>query len=249
MKNRKEKFSGIAGLFEASQLRTYFINYIYFILGVELLILLMTYFGSMRSGTFPVEFYFLTAFTVPLAITILMGILVVSINKFLFGENQSAGDPQAGTAVPGKPVHSGKKLAAEGISNMPVLLHAALLIGAAFFFYRLDDITGFILHVGGTTGKYLLISVIAASAGIALFGVAWLLIGYRLRRKEMDQFHRYRQDAMERLGLLILDDSTVIDREGRVLAEKASSIGSDRQKIAAAAALPWPSGQDRHPSN
>ena len=67
-KKPKSDFVGIAGLFEASQIKKYFINYVYFMVGVEVLILWLTFLGNMGSQ-FPVKFYFLMAFSIPLALS------------------------------------------------------------------------------------------------------------------------------------------------------------------------------------
>ena len=219
-KQPKSDFVGIAGLFEASQIKKYFINYVYFMIAVEVLILWLTFLGNM-GGQFPVKFYFLMAFSIPLALTFLLGIFVIAFNKFVFGKNPieeglAESDPETAkeSLLPKQSIYL------QHVWRLPLFVKIALLIAVAILFYKMDAIINFAVSFGEQTARYLMIAAGAVLAGAFLFSLVWIIASYRLRKKYMQYQYQYKKEVMEQLGLLVLNDDTVIDKEGHTVSEK-----------------------------
>ena len=216
----KNNFVGIASLFEASQVRKYFLYYVYFMVGVEVLILWLTFLGTMGEN-FPVKFYFLMAFTIPLALTFLLGVFIVAFNKFIFGRNPieediSNLDSDAENETP----LSRQSIYLQHVWRLPLFLKMALLIAVAFLLYKLEAIVNFFISFGEQTARYLMIAAGVVLAGAFIFSIVWIIASYRLRKKYMEYQYQYKKDVMDQLGLLVLDDNTVIDKKGQPLSDK-----------------------------
>jgi hypothetical protein len=66
--------------------------------------------------------------------------------------------------------------------------------------------------------------------GIAiLLWLLWLFVNYRLNRQQMQYEYKYKNDVMDKLGLLILDDNTVIDRKGKIIAQPESLVYEEQE--------------------
>lgn len=89
-KPKNGKFVGIASLFNADQLKTYFMAYIHFMVVVEIILFLIMFLASLGpgKGPFPIRFYFFLSFTVPIAITFLLGLFILAFNKYIFGKDE-----------------------------------------------------------------------------------------------------------------------------------------------------------------
>jgi hypothetical protein len=55
-----------------------------------------------------------------------------------------------------------------------------------------------------------------------------MMLNYKLRKKTMEYQYRYRRDVIEHTGMIILDDRTVIDRDGNVMS--STSLPEDTRK-------------------
>jgi uncharacterized membrane protein len=219
-KQPKSDFVGIAGLFDASQIKKYFINYVYFMVAVEVLILWLTFLGNM-GGPFPVKFYFLMAFSIPLALTFLLGIFIISFNKFVFGKNPieedlDESDPESAkeSILPKQSIYL------QHVWRLPLFLKIALLIVVALLVYKMEAIINFAVSFGEQTAWYLMMAAGAVLAGAFLFSLVWIIASYRLRKKYMQYQYQYKKDVMEQLGLLVLNDDTVIDKKGHTVSDK-----------------------------
>ena len=53
-----------------------------------------------------------------------------------------------------------------------------------------------------------------------IFGIAWIVSNYKLSKNQMEHEYRYRNDVMEKLGFLIMEDDTVIDKNGKLISQK-----------------------------
>lgn len=218
-----ERFVGIARLFDEIQLKSFFLNYLYFIVAIEILIFLVSFVGNMGpdKGPFPWKLYFYASFIIPVAITFLLGIFVLAFNKFFFGINPAGEDADDGQVEEGDHKKHFLKVSAylTNMRQVPFLPILFLIIAGSMLFYKLDDIFLFIVNAGEKALSYLVIG-----AGI-LLGIAimlwllWLFVNYRLNRQHMHYEYKYKSDVMEKLGLLVLDDNTVIDKDGKVLSQ------------------------------
>ncbi|MBC2745372.1 MAG: hypothetical protein HGJ93_20750, partial [Desulfosarcina sp.] len=77
--DKKEKHTGLASLFDGVELKSFFINYLWFIVAVEILIFLVSFLGNLGpdKGPFPWKFYFYVSFITPVAITFLLGVFTL----------------------------------------------------------------------------------------------------------------------------------------------------------------------------
>src|SRR5210317_577601 len=98
--DKKDNQSGLATLFDGVELKSFFINYLWFIIAVEIVIFLVSFLGNLGpdKGPFPWKFYFYVSFVTPVAITFLLGVFILAFNQFIFGNVTTAGeDGGAGT--------------------------------------------------------------------------------------------------------------------------------------------------------
>jgi len=228
IEKEKKEYVGIAKLFDSGQLKAYFINYLHFIVIVEIIIFIASCVGYLRADgiSFSWKFYFSVAFTVPIVITFLLGIFILAFNRYLYGKNP--GDPlSSDTAVSAV----SKKQAAitwntflNFSRSIPFLFLLFLLIAGSIILYQTDTIFLFVANAGEKVVRYFLICAGVALAAAIIIGVVWLVVNYKLRKKQMDQQFQYKNDVMERLGMMIMDDNTVIDRQGKVISVEHAQI-------------------------
>ncbi len=208
------KTYGIASLFDREELRTSFVSYIYIIIGIELIIFVVMLVVSvgMAKEPFPWKTFLIAAFTIPVAITFLAGIVILSFNSFLFG-SRSAADAKA-QEQPSENDNSYLLKANYLIDNLhkvPIMLTLFIIIITALAIYKLDDILMVVFATGERLFKYILIAAGVVLLIGTLIAYTWLIMNYKLRKKHLDGQIKYRQAAMERMGLVLPDDKTDID--------------------------------------
>jgi hypothetical protein len=233
MKNSAEpsarSLRGIASLFDDFERKELFKKYLFFLIWVEVLILAACWVYQLGDGAydhngpvdpaFPWKTYFLVAFLAPVAITFLMGMVIVGFNKY-FAEDEAredadmakmAGDPgEIGTGRLAR-IHR----VVSWVQKLPFLALLLLLCVCAVIFYKLDAIVGFVSNVGEKTVKILLFSGLGLLGVVSLFLLLLIVLNYRLRKKSME--YQYRSEVAERFGLVILEDMTVLNRDGKLL--------------------------------
>ncbi|MGA6927324.1 MAG: hypothetical protein WBY88_16665 [Desulfosarcina sp.] len=231
--DKREKHSGLASLFDGVELKSFFINYLWFIIAVEILIFLVSFLGNLgpEKGPFPWKFYFYVSFIAPVAITFLLGVFILAFNQFIFGNTPASGeDGGHGTdADDNRSKLFQFNLFLTHMKKVPFLPLLFALVACAVLFYKLDAIFLFIFNAGE---KMVTISLIACGvllvAGL-IFGIAWIVSNYKLSRRHMEHEYRYRNDVMEKLGFLIMEDDTVIDKNGKLISQKHLSLPEPRQ--------------------
>jgi hypothetical protein len=228
---QKAAQSGLGAFFEGRELKTFFSNYLMTIAIIEGLIFLVAFISGLSSpeSTFPWKAFIFASFAAPLALTFIFAVVVQTFNRYLLHTEhpaelapQTERSPEQGRA--------GRFLAL--IQQVPFLLSLLLLLVACWIGYNMDAIMAFVARAGESTARYLLITLglVVGVAGMSI--LTWLGLSYRLRRKKIEQQQKYRQEVMERLGLVILEDNTVLDRQGRPvhrpqMQDRAKSQDSD----------------------
>ncbi|OHB27780.1 MAG: hypothetical protein A2X84_10450 [Desulfuromonadaceae bacterium GWC2_58_13] len=217
----EEKLKGIANLFEKAELKSFILNYLIILVVVEGLIFFVCFIVNLSAAeaSFPWRPYIFAAFIAPVAITFMFGVVVLFFNKYLYEYSHTPSKDLVGF---GGDLSSPSKLqmALHITRQVPFLLGLLMLVVAAGIIYKIDDILIFIGHAGERAAFYLLVSLGVLLAVAAVFGMVWMYLSYRLRREKLNHQYQYRRDVAERLGLVILDDNSVFDREGK-------SIGLD----------------------
>lgn len=238
----EEKLKGIANLFEKAELKSFILNYLIILMVVEGLIFFVSFVVHLTSpdAGFPWRPYVFASFIAPVAITFMFGVVILFFNKYMYEYSHASSKELAGF---GGDLSSPSKLqmALNITRQVPFLLGLLILVLASGIIYKIDDILIFIGHAGERAAFYLLLGLGVILAVAAIFAMVWMYLSYKLRREKLNHQYQYRRDVAERLGLVILDDNSVFDREGK-------SINLDQP----AKALPREtksSGQDTDNSN
>lgn len=218
---------GIAGLFDDTERKELFRKYLYFLGWVEILILIASYLyqlgdghydatGAVQAG-FPWRTYFYIAFITPVAITFLVGMVIVGFNRY-FAEVDPAAQVASADAEEQSEAASRMRTLQNlvvWVQRLPFLALLLLLGVGSIFFYKLDSIVAFLSNVGEKSINALLIMGSVALGLASLFAFILIVLNYQLRKKTMA--YQYRSEMAERFGLIILDDNSVINSEGKLL--------------------------------
>lgn len=122
-------------------------------------------------------------------------------------------------------VGKGEKIALffQVIHRLPLLLSLLLLIAATALAYKLDAIVLFMAQVGVSTARYLFFTLIGLLVVSAIGIAVWMILSYRLRQKTLQSGHDYRMQLMEQFGMVLLEDGTMINKEGQVVYQQEDS--------------------------
>jgi len=221
---KPKSLRGIAALFDDMERKDLFRKYLYFLCWVELGILLTCWLyqigDSGRDGesTFPWRLYFLVAFLAPVAITFLMGTVVVGFNKYFAEPEQASAEVEsrsetAESAGTGRIQRLSRMVAL--IQRLPFLALLLLLGVGTAFFYKLNAIVWLIGSIGEKSVKILLASLSVILLLASIFAFILIILNYRLRKTAME--YQYKAQIAEKFGLVILEDNTVLNSSGKLL--------------------------------
>lgn len=222
---------GIAALFDGTERKELFRKYLYFLIWVEVIILVTCWLyqigdsgtrdaaGNIVESTFPWRLYFIVAFLAPIAITFLIGLIIVGFNKY-FGEPEPAAKPRVeeeGALPPGARPGRIQQLnrMVTWLERLPFLGLLLLLGVAVGFFYKLDAIVTLVGNVGEKSVKIFLVSAGVLLLLLSAFALVLVVLNYRLRKRAME--YQYKSQVAERFGLIILEDNTVLNSNGKLL--------------------------------
>jgi len=254
---------GIATLFDDTERKQLFRKYLLFLGWVEVGILVITILyqlgnqGYDQNGPIPIPFpwkmYFIISFLAPVAITFLIGVVIVGFNKYFTDPEHIEDAAMADTATAAAPgvgdpaaaFHATGRMqkfqdVVHQFQRLPFLSLLLLLAVAVGIFSKLDTILAFVGAVGETSVRIVLIAAGILLAVVSVFVLALIVMSYRLRKKSME--YQYKTEMGQRFGLLILEDNTVINSEGRLL------IQGKKWKDTVAL-LPTISAENAHPDN
>lgn len=220
-KQGKGKIRGVASLFDEYEIKDLFRRFVQLLIIVEVLIFLVCWVyqlgidevavtGKPVDIPFPWKIYFLVSFSAPVAVTFLVGIVVVAFNSFLYGQR---GEPIFKESEDG----TASKLVkvANFCFQMPFLLTLLLLGVLIGVVYNMEEILTLLGHFGEAAARFLLIGLGSILVAGTIFGVVRMVLNYKLRKKNME--YEYKREVMERLGIAILDERTVLDSHGRMI--------------------------------
>ena len=214
------KTAGLAETFEAEDVKKLFFNYLITILCIEGLILFLSYINLLatNSSHFPWKAYLFATFLAPIAATFIFGLILLIFNRFFFNEPPPSIE-HSRLSSPDFGMGKGERIALffQIVHRLPVLLSMFLLIVATGIAYKLDAIVIYMAQVGATTAQYLFFAVIGLLVAAAIGIVIWMFLGYRLRHKSMQSGHQYRMQLMEQFGMVLLEDGTMLNKDGEVV--------------------------------
>ena len=227
---------GVASLFDDYEIKDLFKRYVQLLIIVEVLIFLVCWVyqlgidevavtGKPVDIPFPWKAYFLVSFAAPVALTFLAGIVVAAFNSFLFGRQGRAIFKEDGLdGFSGKIVR-----AANFCFQLPFLLTLLLLGALIGVVYNMGAITEFLARFGEAASRFLLIGLGCVLAAGTIFGVVRMVLNYKLRKKNME--YDYKREVMDRLGIAILDERTMIDSQGKVVAPRQIDVTAEAPNI------------------
>lgn len=222
----KQSLRGIAALFDDGERKEVFRKYLFFLGWIEVFIFAGCFLyqlgdqGYDKYGPittpFPWKVFFLLSFLTPVAITFLLGVIIIGFNKY-FGEPEAATPPPQEDALPEDKSSRAYKffLMVSWLQRLPYLSLLLLLGLGIGIFYKLDTILYVIGAVGEKSAKIVLWAGGILLVVAAVFAIVMIVLNFKLRKKSME--YKYKTDVAERFGLIILDDNTVLNSEGRPL--------------------------------
>jgi hypothetical protein len=221
---------GVASLFDDYEIKDLFRRYVQLLIVVEVLIFLVCWVyqlgidevavtGKPVDVPFPWKVYFLVSFIAPVAVTFLVGIVVVAFNSFLYGQR---GAPIF-RDIPGGAAGAFAK-AANFCFQLPFLLTLVLLGALVGIVYNLGAIMEYLARFGEAAARVVLIGLGCVLVAGTIFGVVRMVLNYKLRKKDME--YEYKREVMDRLGIAILDERTMIDSRGQALGPKQIDVDS-----------------------
>ncbi|MBN2809553.1 MAG: hypothetical protein JXR80_08700 [Deltaproteobacteria bacterium] len=228
--SKRPQPKGIAALFEKEELKDLFRSYLIVICVIEGFIFFVSFLSQMGPETvpFPWKSYFFAAFIIPLTITFLLGIIIISFDRYIFGHqvlSSEFNDIFRTGAENRSRIHKFHAFLYV-IRQVPFLLGLICLVALSGIAYKLDDILAVIGDVGGRTAHYLFIGLAVVFAVAVVIGLIWMFLSYNIRKKTLEFQYQYKKDVVDKTGLVILDDERMMDRNGRIL-----SFGQARQLI------------------
>ena len=215
------KFKGVSTLFDKYALKKFIGYYIGLIFLLEVIIFASCFLFQLEPVNlpFPWKYYFLASFLVPIAITFLLGIIVTAFNLFIFGystpQSVDSASPDKDEIKNSYPNRINASLTL--VRQIPFLLALLLLGIGSIIFSQLDTLIIFLGKIGVIAVEYVLIILGVIFAVAVVFALIWVIMKYKLEKMKCD--YQYKQDVMSHLGLLVIDKNTVINHEGKVIAQ------------------------------
>ncbi|MEA3334193.1 MAG: hypothetical protein U9Q58_11455 [Pseudomonadota bacterium] len=219
--SNKSQPKGIAALFEKEEIKELFRTYLITICVIEGFIFFVSFLSQIGPETvpFPWKSYFFAAFIIPLTITFLLGIIVISFDHYIFGHQGIADEINSlyqSAAETRSRIHKFHAFLYV-IRQVPFLFGLIALVALSGVAYKLDDILAVIGDVGGRTAHYLFIGLAVVFGVAVVIGLIWMLLSYNLRKKTLEYQFQYKKDVIDKTGLVILGEDRVMDGDGRIL--------------------------------
>jgi hypothetical protein len=167
---------------------------------------------------FPWRQYLFVAFAFPVLFTFLMGVVITGFNYFLEGDDQE----QSGEADADKFSNILNQM-----KRLPYLALLFLLLVTIFGLYNMDHIMRWVSSLGQQTFAFLSYALAVFGVLVALYMAFFLFFKYRLNKKHMQ--YQYYSDISNKYGLIILEDKTVLHKNGDLLIQGSSRFRRAKQ--------------------
>ncbi len=168
---------------------------------------------------FPWRQYLFVAFAFPIIFTFLMGIVITGFNYFMGEDEAGETGEAASTESLGAIVNQMRRL--------PYLALLFLLIVTILGLYNMNHIMAWVSSLGQQTFTFLSYALAILGALVALYMAFFLFFKYRLNKKQMQ--YQYYTDISNKYGLIILDDQTVLHKNGDLLIQGARRFRRAKQ--------------------
>ncbi len=207
--------SKIANYFTKADRKKLFFDYLKLIGILEIVIFIVVVLWASDDkyhrvqASFPWREYVFVAFAFPIVFTFLMGVIITGFNYFL-------GEEQSGEASEESPENQMEAVISQ-LRRLPYLSILFLLLVTIFALYNMNYIMGWLGSLGYNTFRFL--SYILAGLGVivTIYMLFFLFFKYRLNHKQMK--YQYYSDISDKHGLIILDNRTVLHKNGSLLVQ------------------------------
>jgi hypothetical protein len=158
---------------------------------------------------FPWKEYLFVAFAFPIVLTFLMGVIISGFNHFIGYEErrkepEAAGGNQFETVV-------------KQLRRLPFLGLLFLLLTTIFCLYNIHHIIAWLSQLGYNTFLFLTYALGGLGAIVVIYVLFFLMFKYRLNKKHLQ--YEYYSQISDKFGLIILDDRTVLYKDGNLLVQ------------------------------
>lgn len=157
---------------------------------------------------FPWQQYLFVAFAFPIIFTFLMGVVITGFNYFMGGEDED----EAGAGDSNDDRFSA---ILSHMKRLPYLALLFLLLVTILGLYNLDQIMQWVSSLGQQTFTFLSYALAVFGVLVALYMAFFMFFKYRLNKKHMQ--YQYYSDISNKYGLIILEDQTVLHKNGDLL--------------------------------
>ena len=158
---------------------------------------------------FPWQRYLFVAFAFPIIFTFLMGVVITGFNYFM------GGDDQPGTEDSEDGGDDKFNAILSQMRRLPYLALLFLLLVTILGLYNMDYIMQWVSSLGQQTFTFLSYALAVFGILVALYMTFFLFFKYRLNKKHMQ--YQYYNDISNKYGLIILEDRTVLHKNGDLL--------------------------------
>jgi len=217
-----ERFRGVANLFQDTEIKKFIKFYLFFIFILEILIFFFCFLCQLEpiNIPFPWKYYFLASFLMPVSITFLLGIFVTAFNIFIYGSaTQRSELDDALDGKPDNPGYLGKiNYSLSLIRQAPFLLSLFVLGVGALIFSQIDTFFAMLGAFGEKAIQYILIALAVLFVVATVYGFVWMTMRYKLHK--MKYQYEYKREIMAQLGMVVIDDKTVVNNDGQVITLK-----------------------------
>lgn len=158
---------------------------------------------------FPWREYVFVAFAFPIVFSFLMGIIISGFNQFL-GEESSEpkGEGDASNQL---------EVLVRQLRRLPYLGILFLLLLTIFALFNMNHIMAWLSSLGYNAFLFLSYALAGLGALVAIYLMFFLFFKYRLNQKTMK--YQYYSQISDKFGLIILDDRTVLYKDGHMLVQ------------------------------
>lgn len=207
--------SKIASYFNKADRKKLFFDYLKLIGILEIVIFIVVVlwasddkYHRVRTA-FPWREYIFVAFAFPIVVTFLMGVIVTGFNYFLGDQEAQTGEGEA----------SGSQMEAVivQLKRLPYLAILFLLLVTVLALYNMNHIMAWLSSLG--YNAFIFLSDVLAGLGliVVIYLMFFLFFKYRLNQRHLK--YQYYTNISERHGLIILDDRTVLHKNGSLLVQ------------------------------
>ncbi len=208
--------SKIASYFNKADRKKLFFDYLKLIGILEIVIFIVAVLWASDDKyhrvqtAFPWREIVFVSFAFPIVVTFLMGVIITGFNYFLGGQTET-------TEAEGPSPDNQMEAVIGQLKRLPFLSILFLLLVTILALYNMDHIMAWLSSLGYNT--FLFLSYVLAGLGVivVIYLMFFLFFKYRLNQRHMK--YQYYTNISERHGLIILDDRTVLHKNGSLLVQ------------------------------